>query len=84
MTRSSLRGLVAGRELLWIHRPPLTAWPSVKITPMQFEQDGVFTAVVDALKHAGFPPDLLGPRKHRDAPPARRSRDRAGPLKSFA
>jgi hypothetical protein len=23
----SLHGLVEGRELLWIHRPPLTAWP---------------------------------------------------------
>ena len=32
---------------------------SVNVSPLQFEQDDVFTAVVDALKHAGLPPQLL-------------------------
>ncbi len=32
---------------------------SVNISPLQFEQDDVFSAVVDALKETGFPPDLL-------------------------
>ncbi|MEM9177142.1 MAG: EAL domain-containing protein [Myxococcota bacterium] len=32
---------------------------SVNVSPLQFEQDDVFTAVVDALKHAGLPPELL-------------------------
>lgn len=32
---------------------------SVNVSPLQFEQDDVFAAVVDALKRAGLPPDLL-------------------------
>ena len=32
---------------------------SVNVSPLQFEQDDVFTAVVEALKSAGFQPDLL-------------------------
>ncbi len=32
---------------------------SVNVSPLQFEQDDVFRAVVDALKVSGFPPDLL-------------------------
>ena len=32
---------------------------SVNVSPLQFEQDDVFSAVVDALKRSGFPPDLL-------------------------
>lgn len=32
---------------------------AVNISPAQFEQDDVFTAVVDALKFAGLPPELL-------------------------
>ena len=32
---------------------------SVNVSPIQFEQDDVFQAVVDALKHAGLPPELL-------------------------
>jgi EAL domain-containing protein (putative c-di-GMP-specific phosphodiesterase class I) len=32
---------------------------SVNVSPLQFEQDDVFTAVVDSLKHAGLPPELL-------------------------
>ncbi|GEM_PF-2740932 len=32
---------------------------SVNVSPLQFEQDDVFTAVVEALKHSGLPPDLL-------------------------
>lgn len=32
---------------------------SLNVSPLQFEQDDVFTAVVDALKRAGLPPELL-------------------------
>ncbi len=32
---------------------------SVNLSAVQFQQDDVFAAVVDALKHTGFPPDLL-------------------------
>jgi len=32
---------------------------SVNLSPVQFQQDDVFTAVVDALKQSGFPPDRL-------------------------
>jgi len=32
---------------------------SVNVSPLQFEQDDVFTAVVEALRHAGLPPELL-------------------------
>ncbi len=32
---------------------------SVNVSPLQFEQDDVFQAVVDALKRAGLPPELL-------------------------
>ena len=32
---------------------------AVNISPLQFDQDDVFSAVVDALKQAGLPPDLL-------------------------
>jgi diguanylate cyclase (GGDEF)-like protein len=32
---------------------------SVNVSPLQFVQDDVFSAVVDALKHAGLPPELL-------------------------
>jgi diguanylate cyclase (GGDEF)-like protein len=32
---------------------------AVNISPLQFEQDDVFSAVVDALKYAGLPPELL-------------------------
>jgi EAL domain-containing protein (putative c-di-GMP-specific phosphodiesterase class I) len=32
---------------------------SVNLSPVQFQQDDVFTAVVDALKRTGLPPDLL-------------------------
>ena len=32
---------------------------SVNISPLQFEQDDVFAAVVEALKVSGLPPDLL-------------------------
>ena len=32
---------------------------AVNVSPIQFEQDDVFTAVVDALKLAGLPPDML-------------------------
>ena len=32
---------------------------SVNVSPLQFEQDDVFSVVVDALKRAGLPPELL-------------------------
>ena len=32
---------------------------SVNVSPLQFEQDDVFTAIVDALKSAGLSPELL-------------------------
>lgn len=32
---------------------------SVNVSPVQFEQDDVFTTVVEALKGAGLPPELL-------------------------
>ena len=32
---------------------------SVNVSPVQFQQDDVFAAVVDALKQTGFPPDRL-------------------------
>jgi len=32
---------------------------SVNLSPVQFQQDDVFSAVIDALKRTGFPPDLL-------------------------
>jgi EAL domain-containing protein (putative c-di-GMP-specific phosphodiesterase class I) len=32
---------------------------SVNVSPLQFVHDDVFSAVVDALKHAGLPPELL-------------------------
>jgi len=31
----------------------------VNISPLQFEQDDVFSVAVDALKRAGLPPELL-------------------------
>lgn len=41
----------------------LTARPgfriAVNVSPLQFEQDDVFSAVVDALKRAGLPPECL-------------------------
>ncbi|MBW2499677.1 MAG: EAL domain-containing protein [Deltaproteobacteria bacterium] len=57
-----------GRWVLRHARKEAAAWPSdggaacrlaVNVSPVQFEQDDVFTAVVDALKHAGLPPESL-------------------------
>jgi predicted signal transduction protein with EAL and GGDEF domain len=63
-------GFVAalGRWVLRHACKEAAAWPSdggaacrlaVNVSPLQFEQDDVFTAVVDALKHAGLPPESL-------------------------
>jgi len=43
----------------WLSSREETIRLSVNISPVQFEQDDVFSAVVDALKISGFPPDLL-------------------------
>jgi len=40
-----------------IHETPCRL--SINVSPVQFEQDDVFNAVVDALKTSGFSPDLL-------------------------
>jgi diguanylate cyclase (GGDEF)-like protein len=44
---------------LWMSSSEEPIRLSVNVSPLQFEQDDVFSAVVDALKCAGFPPDLL-------------------------
>ncbi len=44
---------------LWLASSDEPIRLSVNVSPLQFEQDDVFTAVVDALKHAGLPPEYL-------------------------
>lgn len=44
---------------LWLSSREEPIRLSVNVSPAQFEQDDVFTAVVEALKHSGLPPELL-------------------------
>ncbi|MBY0401572.1 EAL domain-containing protein [Myxococcota bacterium] len=44
---------------LWIGTEPEGLRLSVNLSPVQFQQDDVFTAVVETLKQTGFPPDRL-------------------------
>lgn len=45
--------------MLWSEGRETPCRLSINISPLQFEQDDVFEAIVDALKNSGLSPDLL-------------------------